>query len=179
MITKEQWRYCRTTSSSQKNETFARHKLATRNQSSVETIDEFLQALKTLSADCNFRQVTADEHRKQYIRDAFVRGLRSDWIRQRLLESRDLDLDTAFNKARALEAANKHSQSYTSTDTDQESFNAAIPRNSLQSSTYKSDSSYKNSATTSGQNELKCYFCGNDRHSRTTCPAREAICFYC
>ena len=162
-----------------KNETFARHKLATRNQSSVETIDEFLQALKTLSADCNFRQVTADEHRKQYIRDAFVRGLRSDWIRQRLLESRDLDLDTAFDKARALEAASKHSQSCTSTDTDQESFNAAIPRNNLQSSTYKSDSSYKNSATTSGQNELKCYFCGNDRHSRTTCPAREAICFYC
>ena len=61
-----------------KNETFARHKLATRNQSSVETIDEFLQALKTLSADCNFPQVTADEHRKPYIRDAFVRGLRSD-----------------------------------------------------------------------------------------------------
>ena len=50
-----------------RNEVNARHKLATRIQSPAETVDEFLQVLKTLSADCNFREVTADEHRKQYI----------------------------------------------------------------------------------------------------------------
>ena len=48
-----------------KNEVYARHKLASRNQLSTETMDEFLQALKTLSVDCNFQQVSAEEHREQ------------------------------------------------------------------------------------------------------------------
>ena len=39
------------------NEVFARHLLATRRQQNGESIDEFLQALKTLSKDCNFKDV--------------------------------------------------------------------------------------------------------------------------
>ena len=155
-----------------KNEVYSRHKLATRNQSATETVDEFLQALKTLSVDCNFQAVTADQHRQQYIRDAFVRGLRSDWIRQRLLESRDLDLDAAFDRARALEAASEHSKSYNSAETENTSFNAAVVKKS-QGAT----NSFKGFSKT--PNELKCYFCGNDKHSRSVCPAREATCFFC
>ena len=45
-----------------KNEVYARHKLATRKQLSTETMDEFLQAIKTLSVDCNFQQVGTEEH---------------------------------------------------------------------------------------------------------------------
>ena len=40
-------------------EVFARHLLATCRQRSGEMIDEFLQALETMSKDCNFRNVTA------------------------------------------------------------------------------------------------------------------------
>ena len=41
------------------NEIFARHLLATRKQQSNETLDEFLQSLKILSRDCNFKNVDA------------------------------------------------------------------------------------------------------------------------
>ena len=57
------------------NEIFARHLLATRCQHAGETLDEYLQALKTLSKDCNFKSVTAALHREESIRDAFISGL--------------------------------------------------------------------------------------------------------
>ena len=113
-----------------KNEVYARHKLASRNQSLTESVDEFLQALKILGKDCAFQAVDAAQHRDLYIRDAFVRGLHSDWIRQRLLENRNLDLDTAFDQARALESATKQSKSYSTFEQADQSFNAAIPKSS-------------------------------------------------
>ena len=64
-----------------KNKIYVTHKLATRNQLSTETVDEFLQVLKTLSVNCNFQQVSAEEHCKQCTRDEFVQGLCSDLIR--------------------------------------------------------------------------------------------------
>ena len=64
-----------------RNEIFARHILATRCQQPHETLDEYLQALKTLSKDCNFQSVAASKYREESIRDAFISGLRSPSIR--------------------------------------------------------------------------------------------------
>ena len=74
---------------------------------------------------------------------------------------------------RALETACEHSKSYASTETEQFTSNAtaAIPKKFLNLTSAKS--------SPAKSRELKCYFCGNDKHSRTVCPAREAICFYC
>ena len=85
-----------------KNEIFARHVLATRRQESNETLDQFLQALKLLARDCNFKAVTANEASDQYVRDAFINGLSSNAIRQRLLENKTLDLQTAYDQAHNL-----------------------------------------------------------------------------
>ena len=74
-----------------KNEIFARHLLATRKQAPTETLDEYLQALKTVSKDCNFKNVTAAQYYEESIRDAFISGLQSSLIRQRLLENKTLD----------------------------------------------------------------------------------------
>ena len=41
------------------NKIYTRHVLATRQQQAGETLDEYLQALKTLSKDYNFQSVTA------------------------------------------------------------------------------------------------------------------------
>jgi len=79
------------------NEVFARHSLATRTQQTGESLDEYLQALKTLSKDCNSRQVTAAEYQDEAIRDGFISGLISSKIRQRLLENKTLDLQAAFD----------------------------------------------------------------------------------
>ena len=87
------------------NEIYARHLLATRRQQPGETLDEYLLALKTLSKDCNFKAITAAAYCEEGIRDAFITGLQSNTIRQRLLENTTLTLQAMFDQARALESA--------------------------------------------------------------------------
>ena len=93
-----------------KNEVFARHLLATRKQQPGETLDSFYQALKQLSLDCNFKSVTAQQYKAEYIRDSFIAGMSSKYMRQRLLEEAELNVDRTYNKARALELAQKNNE---------------------------------------------------------------------
>ena len=94
------------------NPVFARHILITRKQEPNEPLDVYLRNLKALAKDCSFTNVTAQVYQDEYVRDSFINGLRSNYIRQRLLEVDKLDLDTAFKNARALEVAQKSSESY-------------------------------------------------------------------
>ena len=91
---------------------FARHLLATRRQLPGESLQQFLQVLKTLSKDCSFRAVTAEQYRWELIRDAFINGLASAAVRQRLLEREDLSLEAALEQAYCLERAQQQSSSY-------------------------------------------------------------------
>ena len=50
-----------------KNEIYARHLLASRRQKGEESIDQFLQTLKTLSKDCSFQAVSAQKNRDDCI----------------------------------------------------------------------------------------------------------------
>ena len=49
------------------NKIFARHALSTRKQQPDESLDEYLQVLKSINKDCNYRE--------NAIRDTFIRGL--------------------------------------------------------------------------------------------------------
>ena len=60
-----------------KNNVFARHLLATRRQLPGESLQQFLQVLKTLLKDCSYRAVTAEQYRWELIRDAFINRLAS------------------------------------------------------------------------------------------------------
>ena len=77
-----------------KNEVFARHVLATRKQESGESLDEFVNSLKLISKDCNFKPVSAAVYQNEMIRDSFINGLQFQYIRQRLLENAALDLQS-------------------------------------------------------------------------------------
>ena len=77
------------------NEIFARHTLSTRKQKEEETIDMYIESLLLLAKECDFQAVDAIENRDDYVRDAFITGLRSSSIRQRLLENRTLNLNTS------------------------------------------------------------------------------------
>ena len=90
-----------------KSEIFARHLLQTRKQETSETLDLYLQALKILAQDCNFTDVSANQYREESILDSFINGLHSNYIRQRLLEVRALDLKSTYDQARSLEMAQK------------------------------------------------------------------------
>ncbi|XP_068229271.1 uncharacterized protein [Palaemon carinicauda] len=98
------------------NEIFARYLLATRRKNSGEPMDQFLQALKRLAKDCQFKSETAEEACDSYVRDAFIDGLVSGAIRQRLLENLTLNLNTAYEQACTQEMAQKHSSSYSSAE---------------------------------------------------------------
>ena len=82
------------------NEIFACHKLATRKQNPGESIDEFLQSLCNLAKDCNFKAVKAESYCEESIRAAFISGLSSNLIRQRLLEGGSLTLKTTYHRDR-------------------------------------------------------------------------------
>ena len=157
------------------NEVFARHLLATRRQQSGQSLDGYLQVLKTLSKDCNFQDVTAAVHRDEAVRDAFITGLQSNAIRQRLLENNTLDLDTMFTQARSLDTAPKSSESYTSSGPPPFPASAAtsspLPESNPEGCVPE--------GTIAAVTGAKCYFCGYSKHPRYRCPARDATCKKC
>ncbi|GFY06678.1 putative retrovirus-related pol polyprotein from transposon opus [Trichonephila clavipes] len=153
-----------------RNVIFARHCLSTRNQQNEETVSEYLQILNQLSKDCDFTDVKAEEYRKEYISDAFIQGLKCPRIRQRLLENTLMTLDQAFEQARSLETAEVHAASY---------MGSSFPVQSAAMNTEDfSEETVATSAASSSRSQ-KCFFCGNDLHSRTLCPARDVTCRNC
>ena len=78
------------------SEIFARHRLNTCGQKTNETLEEFFQRLKKFSADCNFKAVSAVENTEAAVRDAFIAGICSGYIRQRLLEENVMSLREVF-----------------------------------------------------------------------------------
>ena len=69
-----------------------------------------MQKLRRWSTDCNFLALPASQHKEEAIRDAFIGGVASYEIRQRLLEENNLSLDNAISEARCLEAAHKNAE---------------------------------------------------------------------
>ena len=161
-----------------KNSIFARYLLATRRQETEESLELYLQNLKILSHDCDFTALTASQARDITIRDAFISGVRSNQIRQRMLENKDLDLATAYELALMLDMAQKQSDLYSRPDFSGVTIPAQphsqqIPISNLQ----HCDPQDKDSSNTIEQPviiaaaEIKCYFCGLHKHARSSCPA--------
>ena len=92
-----------------KHEIYARHKLATARQNESESVDEFVLRINKLGQDCNFVAVNAQQYRDD-MRDSFISGISSRFIRERLLENRTLTFTQAYEKARALEIAKLNSK---------------------------------------------------------------------
>ena len=99
-----------------KNSIFARYLLATQCQETEESLELYLQSQKILSRDCDFTDLTASHARDIAIRDAFISGVRSNQIRQRMLENKDLDLATTYELALTLDMAQKQSDLYSKPD---------------------------------------------------------------
>ena len=79
------------------NEIFARHQLLTSRQQPEESLDNVLQELRKLNKNCNYKAVTSEQYREEQVRDAFITGISSNYIRQRLLENAVLDMRSAFD----------------------------------------------------------------------------------
>lgn len=158
-----------------KNEVFARHLLSTCTQEDEQTLDQFLQKLNMLAKDCNVRAVSAEKNRNDLVRDAFIRGMRSRHIRQRLLERKEIDLQAAFEQAKLLELAENQSRAYSL-------MSPTVPCGAVaqdENISEKLNISPPSNEVISGFAQSLCFFCGYSRHPRFKCPAREATCKAC
>ena len=163
-----------------RNSLYARHLLASTKQQPHQSLDEYLRTLRTLSKDCDFKPVNAEEYRSESIRDSFISGLSSNFIRQRILESETSTLDTAFNLARTLDLAQRNAESY-------HSHSLPISSSVTEGCGWVGETSGKQGAQVVSAaiqpkfkpNRQKCYFCGHPRHPRRECPAREDTCSKC
>ncbi|VDP93437.1 unnamed protein product [Echinostoma caproni] len=144
-----------------KNEVFTRYLLATAKQEQGQTIDKFTQKLRVLARDCNFVAVSAEKRRDEAIRGAFITGLLSNDIHQRLLEKQTLSLQCAFNEARTVENARQQPPTYDSV--------LHVPRSSMPNQT-DSTISMQRPGVSGSQPKIKdlvamvsakCFFCGN------------------
>jgi len=90
--------------------------------------------------------------RAELARDAFITGLDSSTVRQRLLEEDTLSFQSAVTKALVLERAHKRA-----------SFHLSDVQSSI----------------AAGHSSKSCYFCVGKIHSRSQCPAKDACCFSC
>ena len=142
-----------------KNVIYNRHKLATRAQSEEENVDQYMQNLEQLSKHCEFATVSAEQNRKEYIRDAFINGLASNNIRQRLLENNNLSLEEAYQKARTLELAQKHSSSYPSSS-NFSSVGTSVAAISESMASDEGALAATQHSTPKQDSDSKCYFCG-------------------
>ena len=108
------------------------------------------------------------------VRDSFINGFTSTSIRQRLLENRELDLQTAFAQASALEMAQRHLQVY---EKDSGVQIMSVPPGLSNEASLQHGQSTQDFLATINKT---CFFCGGKTlHLRKNCPARNFICFKC
>ncbi|XP_059833137.1 uncharacterized protein LOC132398132 [Hypanus sabinus] len=168
------------------NTVYARHRLATWQQRPGESCAEFLRALQTLVQACDCKTLTAEQHAELLVRDAFVTGLRSMYMRQRLLENADLTLSSAMETANVLEAALHYADAVQSRDSPPVPWTPQTPpppapRSEIANAAASRDSTSSLNPTTAAarRKPVLCSFCGHKKHPRQRCPAREATCSSC
>lgn len=79
------------------NEIHARHIMSSCKQQPHESIRDYSRVLYKLSHICEFKSVSAEDYRCEFIRESFIAGIKSTQIRQRLLEKYSSTLDEALN----------------------------------------------------------------------------------
>ena len=131
-----------------------------------------MQRLKSLSNEYNFADATGVKIREAIIIGAFIAGLSSSYIRQRILEENVLQLNAVFNKARSVDEAQKNASIY-------ESVNVHGHRNTLANTVNHPTVSESDFAECSAVNAKACYFFGGLKHARANTPAKQCSCFKC
>ena len=98
----------------------------------------------------------------------------SNHIRQRLLENKTLALNTAYDQALMLKMAQRQLASYSHPDSLTASVSTVRTKE-----TDDCISVCDEQPTVAVISRQKCFFCGNKRHDRPRCPARNSICKNC
>ena len=158
----------------QPNEIFARHLLRTEKQRVNQSLADFRCALTRLAKDCNFKDVTAAQYKDDMIRDAFINGIMSTGIRQRLLEHKALTMNEAYTQAVTLDDAKRDNLLFSNR-------HAAEPENNSVNSIVNTEPGLKEDITAViNKPRGVCLSCGSDRpHDYKRCRAKALNCYNC
>ncbi|XP_069792343.1 uncharacterized protein [Narcine bancroftii] len=158
------------------SELHSRYRLMTRSQQVGESARDFILSLKVLARGCKFKAVSAQEYAEDLIRDRIVAGIQSTEMRHQLLEKGMVGLSEAETIAEALESIRKELEEY--------SQNPGAGTNvtlldSLAPQKEKYAASQEFIAAAVHLEGPKCFFCGQRKHPRALCSARENVCSNC
>ena len=67
-----------------------------------------------MAKSCVFKDVTAKQYQDEVILGSFIKGIEDTFIRQRLLESKELKLEEAINNATILKRAYENAKGFES-----------------------------------------------------------------
>lgn len=88
------------------SEVAKQHKFCSRVQHEGESISQFVAELKRLSTNCNFVCINCNKSTfNTHLRLQFIRGIRDNEIRERLLQSSNLSFEEALKVAHSIESA--------------------------------------------------------------------------
>ena len=171
-----------------KNAIFGRFCLKERKQTSSESLDDYLRQLRLLVKDCDYKDVNVKTYEDESIRDAFIAGIKSNNIRQRLLEESGT-LDAIFKKAQTLEQAYTNNERFQSSldsninaavGIESAKINAAIGVDHPDSVSPAVLATMRSNANRDRDRKRRsCYYCGYEMHPRPQCPARDKECDFC
>ena len=125
--------------------------------------------------------VTAELYREELVRDAFINGISSQTIRQRLLENQRLTLIQAYDQARTLDSAYRNAESYTPTNMIAATTSATnnVDEKELLASTTDILNSNAMVAASVSQSKKRSWLCSGRFHPRVRCPANDSQCSSC
>lgn len=139
------------------NITYERYKFNQRSQKTDESAEQYITALRTLAATCDF----CDCMRESLIRDRLVTGIRNADTRKKLLEQRNLTLNQAIDILKSAEASASQTREI---DSKSESINRL-----------RSGSPSDNETVSP-----KCKYCGGKhKFLKSLCPAYNQTCGKC
>ncbi|XP_055910432.1 uncharacterized protein K02A2.6-like [Eupeodes corollae] len=160
------------------------HRLLMRVQQPNESCSEYVAALQKLAIDCQLNCSCGLSVTDLFLRGHFIRGLRDNSIREKLLET-DLDFSAVVTKTLAYETAkinaNEVAQSYTSINSAQTNINL-ISKSRRESSKKAGSRTHSRRRNTSSKRNANyrvnfreigiddlCIRCGRNNHMSTDC----------
>lgn len=156
-----------------KNVIFDRFLFNSRKQMPGESIETFITDLYSLIEKCDYGNL-----KDELLRDRIVVGMSDSKTSEILQLKADLTLSEAVKIARSAEMQHK----YTKVIREKESESDDETKTKEVNFTGKFNSGGKNNTwkkRDQRRNEETCYFCGESRHPRKDCPARDVVCHNC
>ena len=166
-----------------RNVIFERARFNRRNQLLGESSEQYITALYSLAANCDYGDLKAE-----MIRDRLVVGIRDDSLSERLQMDPNLTLETAKKTIRQREAIHEQqrilSGSHDAPNLEEvrSSGDRRRHHDHRRSQQHRGNRGYN--AASAGNSRQKqesrqCSRCGKEQHARDRCPAKDATCRKC